>query len=147
MAIRREQRGLEHAVETGQRNPSVVGHDGFIEDAPDRIAHGFIAAETGEFASAFAQEAGVAGRLPDVLAKQILQLRLPHAINQRRRRPHEFAFHLEKRALEARHVLDRRQASAGGGSAGRGGDGGRGYHGRGQNSFSFLFLFLLWCGG
>ena len=63
---------LEDAVETGERDGGVGGHDGFVEELAERGADVVGGAEAAEFAAAFAQETGVAGGFSDVLAEEIL---------------------------------------------------------------------------
>src|SRR5690606_17098602 len=56
------------------------------------------------------QETRVSRALPDVLTKQVFQLRLTHAIYQRGGRAHNLALDLEELAQHPRHGRDGRHA-------------------------------------
>src|SRR5690606_5309999 len=84
-------------------------------------------AEAVHLAAAFAQETRVAGGFPDVLTKQILQLRFADAVDQRRRSPDELTLELEEPAQQTGGILDGGH-SAGAGAAWGGRSGGD--HGR-----------------
>ncbi|MCX6955688.1 MAG: hypothetical protein NTV51_26385 [Verrucomicrobia bacterium] len=71
LAIGREEGGFQHAIETGERDRGVVGHDSLVEQAAERGADVVGGAEAAELAAALADPAGVAGGFPDVLAEEI----------------------------------------------------------------------------
>jgi hypothetical protein len=108
-----EQGGLEHPVEAGEGG-GVGGHDGLVEEPAEGGADVFTGAEAAELAAAFAEEAGVAGGFPDVLAEQIFQLGFADAVDERGGGADEVALGFEEEALEAGHVLHGGHAAGGG---------------------------------
>ena len=125
VAVGRKQRGFEDLIKTGGEDEWVLGAGagGLVEDAADGIADGLGRAEGRQFATALAEEAGVAGGFPRVLAEEIFQLGLADPIDERGDGAEELALDFEKQAEQARHFADGGHA-AGGGTGGSGGSGG-----------------------
>jgi len=90
-----EQGGLEHPVEAGEGHVGVGRHHGLVEEPAQGGADVFTGAEAAELAAAFAEEPGVAGGFPHVLAEQVFQLRLADAVDERRGSADELALGLE----------------------------------------------------